>query len=309
MRIFSGACCVACGDIHFFGLFCWISDYSPVRTVLRLHNASVLHQNRYHMLSAYRVGRCMQCPSMIPRRINTLRLAMVHSMAGLDSKQKRLITSWLGLADRPGMEPYTQFMALWIAFNAYCYPHYGESADRPRADLKKDTGFANVSDEPQRVDAHIHRDQRRIIIDLDAPTTIRIHITERYTEDNIYASFAQHHASTYKALWDNNTFAKAVEQFQHAIAKNGRHYVINMLKANQHRAERTFREMANDHTIVPFEDTQSLRQLKDVLYQVRCNIFHGEKVPGEPNDDRIVTAAVPVLRQLIHALTKQEIQQ
>ena len=39
---------------------------------------------------------------------------------------------------------------------------------------------------------------------------------------------------------------------------------------------------------------------------IRCNIFHGEKAPGVLNDDRIVKAATPVLRQLLEILLKQE---
>ena len=86
-----------------------------------------------------------------------------------------------------------------------------------------------------------------------------------------------------------------------------RQYVINMLKADRHSPMREFREMISDHTIIPFENTTKLGQLKDVLYQIRCNIFHGEKVPGDLNDDRIVAAAVPVLSQLLDALVDREV--
>lgn len=224
----------------------------------------------------------------------------------LDYKQRRLITSWMELAGQDRADEYTRFMALWIAFNAYCYAYFGADAQRPRADVKKGAGLASIPPEPQRVDAHIQRQERRILIELDTPSVVRIQISERYTEDNIYASFAQHHTATYTALLGTPDFARAVEHLQEAIAKNGRHYVINMLKVQQHDPTRGFREMASDRTIIPFEDTTSLSQLKDVLYQIRCNIFHGEKVPGEPNDDRIVKAATPVLHQLLAELLKRE---
>lgn len=42
-------------------------------------------------------------------------------------------------------------------------------------------------------------------------------------------------------------------------------------------------------------DRTNLSHLVTVLYQVRNNMFHAEKVPGDPNDDRIVRAARPVL--------------
>jgi hypothetical protein len=51
--------------------------------------------------------------------------------------------------------------------------------------------------------------------------------------------------------------------------------------------------------IVPFEAVGDLKQLKNALYQVRCNIFHGEKVPGNVNDDRITRTALPVLRRFV----------
>lgn len=45
-----------------------------------------------------------------------------------------------------------------------------------------------------------------------------------------------------------------------------------------------------------------------MLYQIRCNIFHGEKTPGDFNDDRIVKNALPLLRHIVdYLLEKHEI--
>jgi hypothetical protein len=49
----------------------------------------------------------------------------------------------------------------------------------------------------------------------------------------------------------------------------------------------------------------NLRQLKSVLYQIRCNVFHGEKAPGDVNDDRIVRAAHPVLDFIVRQLNPE----
>ncbi len=38
------------------------------------------------------------------------------------------------------------------------------------------------------------------------------------------------------------------------------------------------------------------------MYQIRCNIFHGEKTPGDLNDDRIVKSSLPLLRYLVNKL-------
>ena len=224
----------------------------------------------------------------------------------LDDKQWQLIQSWIGLAGQAGIDAYTQFIALWIAFNAYCYAYYGWDAQRPRADLRKDAGLAGVSSEPHRVDATIQRKDDRIIIELAIPTTVRIHITERYTEDHIYTSFAEHQDATYANLRKDPVFFAAVKALQSAITKNGHSYVVNMLKAEEYDPARGFRDMVAKHIIIPFDDDTNLTRLKNLLYQVRCNIFHGAKIPGEANDDRIVRASVPVLRQLLHALIAQK---
>ena len=46
----------------------------------------------------------------------------------------------------------------------------------------------------------------------------------------------------------------------------------------------------------------SLNIIKKVIYQIRCNIFHGEKVPGDINDDRIAVGALPMLKLLVEKL-------
>jgi hypothetical protein len=239
----------------------------------------------------------------------TPRLAMVHTMTSLDAKQKHLMTSWIGLADRTGMDAYTQFMALWIAFNAYCCAHYAQAAHRERADVRKSRGLDGLTDEEQPVSGTIRRSNNRVTIDLESPSTIRIVIAEKYTEDHIFTAFAEQHADTYHLLLQDDAFRDGVLRVQQSLEKRaGNYYVINMAKARHHDENADLRAMEAANIIIRFTDTNSLRQLKDVLYQVRCNIFHGEKQPGILNDDRIVTAATPVLRQLLGALVKEDCQ-
>jgi hypothetical protein len=228
-------------------------------------------------------------------------------MAHLDAKQSRLIASWMGLATQPGVDPYTQFMALWIAFNAYCYAQYAVTAQRERAEIRKSRGLDVLTSEQEPVAGTIQRANNRITIDLESPSTIKIVIAEKYTEDHIFSTFADRHAATYDQLLHDHTFKEQVAQLQQSLEKRaGAHYVINMAKAGQHDPNADPRTMEARNVIIRFTDTASLRQLKDVLYQIRCNIFHGEKAPGVVNDDRIVSAATPVLRQLLDALVKQE---
>jgi hypothetical protein len=65
---------------------------------------------------------------------------------------------------------------------------------------------------------------------------------------------------------------------------------------------KTIEELNKRNIVVLFEDIFNLQILKNVLYQIRCNIFHGEKTPGDINDDRIVSASFPVLKYLLEKI-------
>jgi hypothetical protein len=215
-------------------------------------------------------------------------------MTRLDEKQFALIKSWIGLADQPGMDVYMRFMALWISFNAYCYAHHALAAQRERADIRKFRGLQMLTDTERPVAGTIQSTNNRITIDIAAPSIIKILIADKYTEDHIYSAFAERHADTYGSLLNDDSFRDRLVRLQHALEKRaGEYYVINMIKAEQHEDNGDLRDMEGRNVIVRFTDMASLRQLKDVLYQIRSNIFHGEKAPGVVNDDRIVTAASP----------------
>jgi hypothetical protein len=62
-------------------------------------------------------------------------------------------------------------------------------------------------------------------------------------------------------------------------------------------------KLASSNIIILCEQND-LKTIIKVLYQIRNNIFHGEKIPGEINDDRIVKSALPMLRFLICELIK-----
>lgn len=49
-----------------------------------------------------------------------------------------------------------------------------------------------------------------------------------------------------------------------------------------------------------------LKTIKNTLYQIRCNIFHGEKIPGDINDDRIVKSANPILNYIVEKLIHEQ---
>jgi hypothetical protein len=72
---------------------------------------------------------------------------------------------------------------------------------------------------------------------------------------------------------------------------NGK-YVINMLKADKYDAGATIKELNQNGVIAAVSDPESLAEIVGVLYQIRCNVFHGEKAPGNVNDDCFVKLLV-----------------
>ena len=61
-------------------------------------------------------------------------------------------------------------------------------------------------------------------------------------------------------------------------------------------------DQLDQRNIIKLCETNELLTIKNVLYQIRCNIFHGEKTPGDINDDRIVRSALPLLRLIVNYL-------
>lgn len=216
----------------------------------------------------------------------------------LDEKQEKLIRSWRVLADQ--QSGYNAFIARWIAFNAYCYALYAPRAQRQRADLRT-SPVLTVSAQQQSLRGTLVGANNRVTIDIEAPTRLKIVIRERYTEDYIFDAFAKEHEGAYKDLLMNDMgFREAANILRSALEKRpGEFFVVNMAKATQHKINRNLNELANENVIVRLTDLANLRQMKDVLYQIRCNIFHGEKVPDDLNDDRITNAAAPVLGGLL----------
>ena len=104
-----------------------------------------------------------------------------------------------------------------------------------------------------------------------------------------------------KESWYSENQSDLFEGLKKQLTKGSRHYVINMTKQNLYGEYNNVNEMANRKIIILCEDN-NLETIKNVLYQIRCNIFHGEKTPGDINDDRIVKSALPLLRYIVDHL-------
>jgi hypothetical protein len=218
-------------------------------------------------------------------------------MNALDEKQMRLINVWLRFASSG--DEYGRYMSVWIAFNALCYGLFADEASRRRPDLTDDRGLNGLVGEVNAVGRIKVRVDGRVSIRLDVPGRIRIDIRERYTEYLVFSAFASNYQSEYTRWLKAPEFSAELDELLAEIRRPRGDYVINMLRVAEHRADRDPADMAAKNIVVAITERDNLKQLVAALYQVRNNMFHGEKVPGDINDDRIVRAARPVLETLV----------
>jgi hypothetical protein len=127
-------------------------------------------------------------------------------------------------------------------------------------------------------------------------------IREKYSEDKIFAKFASTMQRVYRSRLDEDEkFNSDVDHFRVAIRKRNGWYVLNLSRQGTAEVDSWDEDQIKTGTNLfsSFHDKHKLSLLKDTLYQVRCNVFHGEKIPGDVNDDRIVRTANSVLRGLL----------
>lgn len=65
-------------------------------------------------------------------------------------------------------------------------------------------------------------------------------------------------------------------------------------------------DVQSKRNILVLCEKNDLKTIKNVLYQIRCNIFHGEKIPGDINDDRIVKSINPILDLITKYLVDEQ---
>jgi hypothetical protein len=241
--------------------------------------------------------------------IISIQLAFIRNrrtMIKLDHKQQKIVSSWLQRAMDLSKDTYASFISLWISFNAYCYSQYAAKANKHRADLRNDAGLRNITPDPLRAEGTVRLDNARYRLNIEKPGRILIIVSERYTEDIVFTQFAREYQPLYQELLRDVEFEKAVAKFQRAIRKKGgRHFIVNMARHREYSPDGDYDTMVQRHIIVPFENKEDLEELKNVLYQVRCNVFHGEKLPGLMNDDKIVRTAQPVLERILRRILKE----
>ncbi len=223
----------------------------------------------------------------------------------MDEKQKKLILAWHEQSVNSSNE-YLKFMSNWIAFNAICYSLYHEKAIREKAQI--DTGKSKIEkvvqllvneDEGYSAEAKIVGREDRLTIDIKLPERLFLTIKKTFTEDNIYREFIRDYEAKFNIDKD---FIELVEKFQESIFRDNNYYVINMLKIKKFN-QKDISKMIEDEVVVQLNEIK-YSNTQRVLYQIRNNIFHGEKVPGDVNDDRIVKGANPVLNYIVSTCIK-----
>lgn len=226
-----------------------------------------------------------------------------------DHKQITIINTWFDMAKKyeSKEEYYTAFIALWISFNAFCYAKFAVEANGLRSDLKdKDNAKKYINSKYCDVVGSIVGDGEQIRLKIIQPIALSLSIKEKYTEDLIFSKFAKTYQNLYLELLENLDFKSVVSSLRESLKKQNGYYVLNMLKAVSGTDKMPISQLKNEGRAVLFYKIESLMELTKVLYQIRCNVFHGEKIPGNLNDDQILKTAFPALFCLMQAIRKGE---
>lgn len=221
-----------------------------------------------------------------------------------DEKQTKIINSWYKLS-RESNDPYMSFMAEWISFNAICYNLYGSKAVIERANIDRKKSKLLKIQERLKPSAEINIDNAKLegtsdkwSIDILLPERLFISISNNYTEDIIFNEFVEKNHN-----WYLKNPSNIFEDLKKSLKKGSRNYVVNMAKSEFYNGT-DIEDLAKKNIIILCEKNE-LKTIKNVIYQIRCNIFHGEKTPGDINDDRIVKNALPLLRYLVQYLIEK----
>jgi len=225
--------------------------------------------------------------------------------AYFDDKQCRLINSWHNIS-QSASDKYIAYISEWIAFNAICYNLFSEKANIERANIDRSKSKLNAIINRFNPAAEIIADNAYVggtsdkwAIEISLPERLYIEVKKSFTEDIIYSEYVK----TYKN-WYNQSPSVHFDNLKNALRKDNGSYVINMSRSHEISEDYSIEYLSKKNLIILCEKND-LITIKNVLYQIRCNIFHGEKIPGDINDDKIVIHALPLLNYLVSHLMKE----
>lgn len=99
---------------------------------------------------------------------------------------------------------------------------------------------------------------------------------EEWKEHNKLERFRQDNEEFYKELIKDPEFTRLLSEFSYTSTPP-REFVMNL---QDRRPEK------NDY-FKP-EDQSDFNKYIEVIYQIRCNFFHGDKIPFDSNDEKLV---------------------
>ena len=216
-------------------------------------------------------------------------------------KQYDIIKSWHNLSIRE-QYPYVKFFSNWISFNTACYALFYKDAIRERVDFDDIRKLPNIKSrlEIERSinleEGHISSTEKNLKLKLKFPEKINLTIKERFSENYIYDEFSNKFGSEF--TFDD--LDPDLISLKNSLTKsNGRIYVIDMSRFDTQYNEGNDIDKMSSNGVISLLEDNSLSTIVKVLYQIRCNIFHGGKEPGDSDDDLIVKAANPILNRLV----------
>jgi len=232
-----------------------------------------------------------------------------------EPKQSRVILTWYKLGiDNEDKDYYMSFISYWISFNAICYNLYHKEciSERANIDTKKSKmkdlrkKLRNIDNLKSDTTTLKLKEDDKLTVDIQSSSRLFFSIERKYTEDLIYNKFVNDYTEWYDVADKKEQYNRIKRSLEKYDRKNdqSRFYIKNMARIDDFerlRSRSTLEELNNKNIIILCEDN-SLNIIKRVFYQIRCNIFHGEKVPGDLNDDRIAEGALPMLKLLVEKL-------
>ncbi len=145
-----------------------------------------------------------------------------------------------------------------------------------------------------------------------SPEELSLTIKEKYAEYLIYKEYVKEYKDWY--IEESLNHRKMFNNLQKTLSKDTQEgeisFIINMGRYDEYRkhllgnnilSKPSIQKMSGNNTIQLCKEN-NLQTVKDVLYLIRCNIFHGQKTPGDERDDEIVQNALPLLSFLVKKL-------
>lgn len=103
------------------------------------------------------------------------------------------------------------------------------------------------------------------------------YLNQEYDRDKL-KEFKKDNTEFYMELLENDYFKKGLLEFANTKTEGGKREYVENIKVGRRGEKTYFRET----------DIECFGKFIAVIYQIRCNFFHGDKRPLEPDDRKLV---------------------